>query len=356
MRRTDTTLLEQMHITDTEISQRMELLNLSQEGLKLLSSHSHIIEDNIDVIVNEFYKKQTEIDEISLLIGDAGTLMRLRSAQRKYVIDMFSGEYGSEYVNNRLRIGLVHKRIGVESKLYLSAVKSLKELVTRTLKNNIKNVDLLNSTLNVLESLFYFDTTLVFDTYIASLVEEIESEKRKTEIYAESLEGKVAERTKQLEELAKLDALTGIHNRRAMVDILNRELSISRRRESKLSLVYLDIDNFKKINDQQGHVKGDEILKYTSHILKSCVRDIDVACRYGGDEFCLVLPDCSIEDANNICLRIIEKFTSSYPNYSLSIGITEIVPGEIIEIDELIKKADKNMYIAKKQEGSIICA
>ncbi|MET0043963.1 MAG: GGDEF domain-containing protein, partial [Candidatus Thiodiazotropha sp. 6PLUC3] len=146
-------------------------------------------------------------------------------------------------------------------------------------QNNIDNSETLKSTLNILESLFYFDTTLVFDTYIASLVEEIEIEKRKTELYAESLEGKVAERTKQLEELAKLDALTGIHNRRAMQDILNRELSVSRRRESKLSLVYLDIDDFKQINDKQGHVKGDEILKYTSKVLKCCVRDIDVACR-----------------------------------------------------------------------------
>lgn len=70
-------------------------------------------------IVDEFYQRQVEDEEISLLIGDASTLNRLSNAQRKYIIDLFSGTYDSEYVNNRLRISMVHKHIGVEPKLYL---------------------------------------------------------------------------------------------------------------------------------------------------------------------------------------------------------------------------------------------
>ena len=138
MRRTDKTLLEQMQISDVEISNRMELLGLEPDTLKLLSNQKQTIEDNIEEIVEEFYKIQTEIDEISLLIGDADTLTRLRNAQYKYILDLFSGEYDSEYVNNRLRIGMVHKRIGVEPKLYLSAVKTMKQLINKVLKNNIK--------------------------------------------------------------------------------------------------------------------------------------------------------------------------------------------------------------------------
>ena len=126
MRRTQQTLLEQMQLGDIEIARRKQLLGLDEDGLHLLSSQRALIEDNIDIIVDEFYEKQTEIDEISLLIGDADTLKRLRSAQRIYVLNLFSGRYDSEYVNNRLRIGMVHKRIGVEPKLYLSAVWSLK--------------------------------------------------------------------------------------------------------------------------------------------------------------------------------------------------------------------------------------
>ncbi|MEW6991788.1 GGDEF domain-containing protein [Colwelliaceae bacterium 6441] len=355
MRRTDTTLLEQMQISELEISNRMELLGLDKAALDQLSNYKTLIEDNVDVIVDEFYEKQTEIDEISLLIGDADTLVRLRNAQRKYVIDLFSGHYDSEYVNNRLRIGMVHKRIGVEPKLYLSAVKTLKELIVKLLKNKVSDVSTLDNTFRALDNLFYFDTTLVFDTYIDSLVGEIESAKRKTEEYAKSLEKKVAERTKQLEEQTKLDPLTGIYNQRAMHDVLRRELAIAKRRESRLSLIYIDIDNFKQINDNEGHIRGDEVLKALGTILSNCIREVDLACRYGGDEFCLILPECPLDKTKDICNRVIDLFTERYPDYSISMGISDIGNGETIEAAVLIKNADVKMYEAKKEKGSYIC-
>ncbi|WP_286235401.1 GGDEF domain-containing protein [Thalassotalea sediminis] len=354
-RRTDTTLLEQMKISDVEIVNRMELLGLDNDALMLLSRHKVLIEDQVDAIVDEFYEKQTEIDEISLLIGDADTLMRLRNAQRKYVIDLFSGEYDAEYVNNRLRIGMVHKRIGVEPKLYLSAVKTLKELIVNVLKKHIEDHDEIEKTLLALDNLFYFDTTLVFDTYIDSLVGEIESAKRRTEEYAVSLEKKVAERTKQLEEQAKLDPLTGLYNQRAMQDVLKRELAAVKRRKTQLSLVYIDIDNFKNINDTYGHIKGDEVLKSIGKVVISGIREIDLACRYGGDEFCIILPECDTKNALNVGNNIIGEFNKKYPDFALSLGISSTEQGEPIAPDMLIKLADDNMYKAKKEKGSHVC-
>ena len=355
MRRTDSRLLDQMQISDAEIVNRMGLLGLNKEALDLLFSQKILIEDNIDIIVDEFYAKQTEIDEITLLIGDADTLMRLRAAQRRYVIDLFSGNYDSEYVNNRLRIGMVHKRIGVEPKLYLSAVKTLKELIVKVLKNNIKDKEVLGETLDALDNLFYFDTTLVFDTYIDSLVGEIESAKKKTEAYAKSLEDKVAERTQQLEEQARLDPLTGLYNQRAMQYTLSKELSVAKRRASILSLIYFDMDKFKEINDLEGHLKGDEVLKFIGQVLPESIREVDVACRYGGDEFCIILPECNQRNATDICNKIITKFTDRYPTYSLSMGISGIEDGEYIDADTLIKYADEKMYAAKKESGSYVC-
>lgn len=351
LKRTDQTLLEQMKISDVEILHRMKLLNLSQEELKLLFSHKLIIEDNIDIIVDEFYRKQTEIDEISLLIGDADTLRRLRLAQRKYVVDLFSGNYDSEYVNNRLRIGMVHKRIGVGPSLYLSAVRTLKDVITKSLKELITKSEVLEQTLIALDKLLYFDVTLVFDTYIDCLVGEIENEKNKTEIYAKSLEEKVAERTQQLEEQAQKDPLTHLYNQRAMQDLLRRDLSVSKRRQVKLSLVYFDVDKFKNINDTFGHIKGDEVLKNIGQALLNNVRESDIPCRYGGDEFCIILPECSIDEARVVCEKIIKEFGERYPDYSLSIGIAETGSDEYVDGDTLIKKADKNMYQAKKENG-----
>ncbi|MFY8275368.1 GGDEF domain-containing protein [Pseudoalteromonas sp. SSDWG2] len=355
MRRTDTTLLEQMQISDVDIASRKELLGLTDECFKLLGNQRFLIEEKVDDVVDEFYVRQTEIDEISLLIGDADTLTRLRNAQKKYVIDLFAGTYDSEYVNNRLRIGMVHKRIGVEPKLYLSAVRSLKQLVTEVLRENIAQENVLTDTLLALDNLFYFDTTLVFDTYISSLVGEIETAKRKTEAYAESLEQKVAERTKQLEELAKQDPITGLYNQRAMRDVLKREIAMLKRHDNALSLIYFDVDNFKDVNDRQGHIKGDEVLKHLSQIMLSSLREVDVPCRYGGDEFCIILPDCDTQNAYRICERIIGKFTNMYKDLSLSVGIVEANKDSGADIDNLIKEADKKMYEAKKYEGSKIC-
>lgn len=351
MRSADKTLLEQMKISGVEILRRMELLGLDRKDLNLLASHKTIIEENIDIIVNEFYEKQTKIEEVSLLIGDAETLRRLRAAQRRYIFDLFAGYYDSEYVNNRLRIGMVHKRIGVEPKLYLSAVRTLKEIIIKILKENIESKEILDITLETFDKLLYFDTTLVFDTYIDSLVREIEAAKRKTELYAKSLEEKVAERTKQLEKQAKLDSLTNIYNQGAMRDLLRRDIELAKRHQRILSLVYFDVDHFKKINDKYGHAKGDEVLKHIGQSLLKSIREVDIPCRYGGDEFCLILPDCNIDNAKIICEKLIKEFSNKYPDFTFSMGIAETGPDEFIDGDQIIKLADQKMYLAKKKSG-----
>ncbi len=347
MRRTDKTLLEQMQISDIEIQRRKELLGLNEEHLARLPAHRLVMEEHLESIVDEFYQRQTEIDEITLLIGDADTLHRLRSAQRRYIIDLFSGHYDSEYVNNRLRIGMVHKRIGVEPKLYLSAVRTLKDLIVGVLTQYIVDRNDLEPTLEALDKLLYFDTTLVFDTYISSLVGEIETAKKRTEDYAKSLEDKVAERTRQLEAQAKMDPLTNLYNQKAMRELLRREIATAQRQYTKLAIAYFDIDKFKDINDKHGHIKGDEVLKYLGQFMLSSIRSIDIACRYGGDEFCLVLPQCDVKAAKHVCQKIIEKFKEKFPHFSLTVGITETGPDEFDDIELLIRRADERMYTAK---------
>jgi len=351
MRRTDQTLLDQMQITDAEITRRMDLLFLSQSELKMLFDQKALIENNIDEIVDEFYERQTEVDEISLLIGDSDTLSRLRLAQRKYVLDLFSGHYDREYVNNRLRIGMVHKRIGVDPKLYLSAVRTLKTVITKNLIKYSKDSSLLSQVLEALDKLLYFDTTLVFDTYIGSLIGEIENEKKRTEVYAKSLEVKVAQRTKQLEEQARLDPLTNIYNQKAMRDLFRRELSLAKRNMKNISVVYFDVDNFKQINDKHGHLAGDDVLKHIGESIIANIRETDIPCRYGGDEFCIILPDCNTSCAESICQKIIDSFIERYPYYTLSIGISGAGIEQYLDENELIKIADTNMYKAKKETG-----
>ncbi|BCN92371.1 sensor histidine kinase [Thiomicrorhabdus immobilis] len=349
MNRTDQTLLEQMRITELEIENRKTLFNISVEDAEILSGVKPQIELEIDRLVKQFYELQTNVPEIALLIGDADTLGRLRTAQRKYVIDLFSGFYDIEYVNNRLRIGMVHKRIGVEPKLYLSAVQQLKKLLMELIEtlfiNQPEQCILVQS---ALEKLFMFDISLVFDTYIRSLISEIESSKEKSEDYAIELEKKVKERTIQLEMVSRTDPLTGLLNVRHLNEILTQILRAAQRRLEPVSVAYLDINDFKQINDEEGHQRGDEILRTVASAINRVSREEDQCFRYGGDEFCIVLPQCTENQASEIySRRLIEEIQQHEPELTISVGYMQAGPVEYPTAEEIIHLADQHMYQAK---------
>lgn len=357
MKRIDQSLLEQMRITDFDIDHRKGLFSLQEADILALKNTKPIIEAKLDSLVDQFYEKQTSIPEIALLIGDSDTLKRLRNAQRRYIIDLFSGLYDIEYVNNRLRIGLVHKRIGVEPVLYLSAVQLLKSLLTEVIREEIVDASERSAIYTAIEKLLLFDITLVFETYIRSLVSEIEVSKDKSEQYARALEEKVKERTQQLEELSRTDPLTGLQNMRHLNETLTKFLRAAQRRSEPLSLVFIDINDFKIINDTQGHQKGDEILRMVSTAIKKTSRMEDSSFRYGGDEFCIIMPNCREEQAEDIFMnRLNLEIQKNQENLSLSIGIVQTGPNDYAEPEALIEEADKKMYAAKNEFKADIIA
>lgn len=339
------TLLEKMKITQVEISNRFEILGLKKINFDILFANKVLIEDNIDFIIDKFYEKQTENEEVSILIGDIDTLQKLKCAQHGYILDLFSGCYDSHYVNNRLRIGLVHKRIGVEPKLYMSAMSDLKYILNEVLKQSSDDHNLL---LCSLDKLLIFDSSLVIDTYIDSLLSDVISSKKKLEMYAKNLE----EKSTELERLTQLDPMTHLFNRRSMEQSLIRELKVAKRRNSNMALAYFDIDDFKKINDKDGHNKGDQVILFFSNLLLNNIREIDIPCRAGGDEFCIILPECNKINAEIICKKILSAFNNKYPNYRISVGFSQTDQEYKNNVYDLINLADQNMYQNKLTKQS----
>ena len=139
-----------------------------------------------------------------------------------------------------------------------------------------------------------------------------------------------------------------------MYDSFRRELATAKRNELKLSMIYFDVDKFKQINDKEGHIKGDEVLKKIGQILKANSREIDIPCRYGGDEFVVILPNCDTKNAKAICKKIIKDFSKKYPKYYLSFGISETGTSTYLDSDKLIKNADEKMYLSKQEDGFYI--
>ncbi len=342
-------LLEQLRLSDVEIRRRLALLGLTSKRLTDLAQLRSSIASRVDGIVDEFYEQQLTINEIGLLIADRDTLQRLKMAQRGYILELFSGICDEDYVNSRLRIGMVHHRIGVPPKLFMPSLKLLKDLIVDAMCSDKHTASDSAELVDTLDRLLHFDTTLVFDTYIDRLIQEREAEKDRTERYARSLEEKVAERTAELQEAASIDSLTGVYNRRSMDELFRRELAAARRRQVSLAVVYVDVDLFKTINDEYGHLRGDEILRSLGECLRTSLRETDVACRYGGDEFCLILVDCDLEGARTVRRKVVDAFAAACPGVTLSCGFATTGPSEFQDQDTLVALADKSMYRAKRE-------
>lgn len=339
-------LSEQMRIGDHEIERRKFLLDLTQADFSLLKSCQKWIESDINTIVEQFYIQQTAIPEIAVVIGDKETLNNLHNSMVKYIQELFSGNYDKNYVNKRLRIGKIHHRIGVSPKLYLSGISQLQQIIEQYIN---RHADEPEPTMRALRKLFYFDNQLVFDTYIASLQSEVESANSQLEEYASNLEKNVAERTEELTQLSMRDPLTQLYNQRAFYEELDRSVEIANRTENHVTLLYVDLNKFKEVNDKYGHKAGDEVLVTFATAVNNILRKSETASRYGGDEFCIVMPNTHIENAHHLCSRLANSFAEQC-NYgvTLSIGGASIYPDCGFGIEKLIQLADTQMYAAKQ--------
>ena len=153
----------------------------------------------------------------------------------------------------------------------------------------------------------------------------------------------------RLVELATTDALTGLYNRGYGSQLLNRELARAERSGQPLSFILMDVDYFKSINDQFGHAIGDQVLIEISKTLQGRIRDVDMAARWGGEEFVIILPDTPLAGAEKVAQQLqtgIRSLTKPDSNHlSMSMGVTEYRANE--SVSKLLKRADRLMYRAK---------
>ncbi len=155
----------------------------------------------------------------------------------------------------------------------------------------------------------------------------------------------------ELEQLSKIDGLTGVANRRHFMELFEHELRQARRYDRSLSCVMVDLDHFKRINDDHGHLAGDQVLVAAADAIRNSVRDTDVVGRYGGEEFVLLLPNTDLQGAREVaerCRRLISEVRINTVAVTASLGIASFPSAEINGIDDLIHNADEALYRAKK--------
>jgi|GEM_PF-3567015 len=170
----------------------------------------------------------------------------------------------------------------------------------------------------------------------------------------------IQQQHEELQDLASHDGLTGLLNRRAFSDRLTEEVSRSFRYGQSVSVLMLDLDDFKIINDRYGHLTGDRVLQdFAKTVLRPSMRVTDIVARYGGDEFVVLMPQTSPEGAIEACKRLVQRLDGFLEaELGLAVGLTvsfghSSLPQETLTADEFVQLADRRMYEAKRQRQEV---
>lgn len=341
-------LADKLGITSTDLRERKLLLGIDAEVEAALARMKPAIEPVIDPVIEAFYERQLAVPAIRAMIGDKDTLTHLKRAMRRYVLELFGGDYGLDYAAKRLRVGRIHGRIGIPSKYYIGAIT----LLMAVLSDHLRRQDPA-APVQHLKLILLFDLELTFDTYVHGLLGQVEAANEALTTYSRELEEIVRERTARIELLSRTDQITGLNNRRQFTAALERECAAAQRRNAPLALLFADLDGFKAINDTEGHATGDAYLAIVGQVLHRVAGNPDLTFRFGGDEFCMLLPGAGEETVRQLAHRLqTELARATEGKLSLSAGWTISGPKVFMDPDELLRRADQAMYSEKHDRHS----
>jgi len=165
---------------------------------------------------------------------------------------------------------------------------------------------------------------------------------------------RMARELRQVEKKIATDPLTNLGNRQLLMDRFAEVVETQKRAGQDLSVILIDVDHFKEVNDTLGHKAGDELLVFVGELLQQCLREHDIAVRYGGDEFLLILPSVSLTNAAAVAERTLRLFAqqarvlSVQPKPSMSAGVASLIAHLPSSAEELLEMADHALYEAKK--------
>ncbi|AEA34012.1 diguanylate cyclase [Hippea maritima] len=310
--------------------------------------------------------QRRESDKLSAIIKEA----LYRATKRNMVLTPFN--YYKVFTEVALEYGLdeseVHKMLYGMADVSASELEDLKKRVLE-ISTNVKDVTV-NMERTLQESEATYDMTVKnIDEYRSKVDNSIASELEKIKYINSSLKAELEAARNVLEkqrkaienikDLSLKDHLTGLYLRKYMNEVLDSALYNFNRYSKVFSIIMLDLDDFKKINDTYGHLAGDEVLKVVGSVLKRITRRSDIPIRYGGDEFIVILPETKLEDAMIVAKKIKDKIASiTFKKDKIefkctaSIGITQVREGDTVE--SLLERVDKALYQTKNsQKGEI---
>lgn len=166
----------------------------------------------------------------------------------------------------------------------------------------------------------------------------------------------------ELSELVRTDPLTGLYNFRHFREVMEIEIERTKRTGQPTALVMIDLDHFKNVNDTWGHEAGNQVLASTAKAMQSCIRQLDVACRYGGEEFAVILPAANSLIAKQVAKRICDTIAAKPVMLdgeniatTASLGIAILQANQLCSVEVLVERADQALYEAKQNGRNQVC-
>ncbi|MDH5184916.1 MAG: diguanylate cyclase [Gammaproteobacteria bacterium] len=335
-------LVEYYHYDQLKRLHSLEILELGIEENEIIQRiHRDFLDEKATEIVDRFYLKLWKHEEFKAFLKDPQQLARLKITQNKYLHELGIACETEHYFEGRLRVGLVHARIGLPLTLYISAYHLLFTIMLDSIPKAIREQrELYQRMLKVLSALITLDTTLAVEAYHFTEIGHLKN----------TVDNLLDEHT-QLKHQAHYDALTGLFNHERILLHLNMALS-DLPNDHALCVVMADLDHFKRVNDNYGHLMGDAVLRGISSRLRATMRGFDYIGRYGGEEFLIILQNTDLEEGEEIAERLrsqVEQSPFHHNNTSIpitvSLGLTHYHPGDTVE--NMIQRADEALYQAK---------
>ncbi len=253
---------------------------------------------------------------------------------------LFEGEFDISYLIGRRKLDRMYNALGISAPSLFASAYVLGTILEDHLMHRLE----LAAPPASVRKILMFDLQLLFESRTSAGL--VASSFEKTEEKGSVVEGHVV----SIERLVYTDDLTGLRNRRSFVADAQSLLHTERPNAWLCRLVFIDLDNFKTINDSFGHCEGDNLLKEFSDLLSEKVGKHGAAYGYGGDEFCVLLPGCCAVDAEKFCDELAQASANllSKP-LSFSAGIVAGRPGHLGDVVDLVAKADRAMYQDKRK-------
>lgn len=329
---------------EEDLRQRGLFIGLTPTDASNLEKIRALLESQTTGLIDQFHEHLAKFSELRRFLGDPQTLTHLKEAQQRYLLTLGKGWETLAYCEDRLQIGYHHERISLQLKWYLGAYGKLFELLSGTIVRHYEQQPQeIPGLLVTLSKIFLLDQELGIEAYYGILTERMDG-----------LLVELADAQHRGKEASRWDVLTHVLNRKHLIEALEMEFHRSQRFKHPFSVLFMDIDHFKQLNDQHGHVFGDLVLETLGRKLRALVRPEDIVGRYGGEEFVIGLVECPADTAALIAERLrasisMTKITHNrhVMHATVSVGIASS-NCEASSLEELLKKADAALYQAKE--------